>query len=411
MFRNLRVFAILFVLLHVAACTKENTTIISSGPDEFPTRAATALSDVVGLWLVENGSMMSDFVAGLATFGVTADVTAIQINNDGTGHVWLRDRLTGTKDCVRAFVIFDDTDGTLVFDFAAEPTSDVVFNTAIDDYTYIYPVVTVDSGFLGLADAEGTTALLSSQVALPADVDCATLSVTATYAVPAPQFFSDIAHYGDELIWAGGTSQIEAFDLGTLMMGTPLGPTSSRLVQTAQGVYFWTHCGCGGSRDAFRRNLTTVFDTVESETEMGGAITFRAMAYNPMTDRLWLHGREFDDQFGRFYVMNTNGEPDVIDQTFSFNRDIRGLAFDGTDLWAIVTVATQSVVKIDPTNSEVLESYEVPDVDVSWSGLEMVSGIMYMLGTDLDGNGVLVQIDPSIPSSILANAPATEQER
>jgi hypothetical protein len=236
--------------------------------------------------------------------------------------------------------------------------------------------------------------MFSREFELPADVACAELDVMARYdGLPAPQFFSDIAHYGEDLVFASGAGQLEAFDLGTHTLGAPLGPTSSRLVQAAQGAYFWTHCGCGGSRDAFKRTLSVIVDTVSSEDEMGGPITFRAMTYVPTTDRLWIHGRDFDDQFGRFYVMNTNGEPDQIEQQISFNRDIRGLATDGTDLWGLVTVASQSLVRIDPATGKALESYEVPDDDVSWSGIELVGDTIYLLGTDLAGDGVIVRAD------------------
>jgi len=410
--RSTRLLAALVPLLPLAACTQPETmapvvTPPPVAPPDTPEApdVPTTLRELSGLWLLEGGSMMSDFVAGLATFGVTADVTAIQIRNDGTGSVWLRDRLTGTKDRVQAYVIFDDTEGSLVFDFSAEKTSDVVFNLALEHYSYAFPFVTVENGWLGLADAEGKIAILSSRVGLPGDVTLDALTITGQHEVPAPQYFGDIAYYGDDLIFNGGyTGQIETFSPITGTLGDPLGPTTSRLVQTAQGPYFWTHCGCGGSRDAFKRTLASVFDTVSSEDEMGGPITFRAMAYEPTSDRLWLHGRAFDTQFGRFYVMNTNGEPDAVEEMISFNRDIRAMAFDGDDLWAVVTVASQTVVRTDPSSGDVLQSFEVPDVDVSWSGLEVVGDTIYMLGTDLDANGVLYELSETVLSVPLTRA-------
>ncbi len=411
----------LVLLLPLAACTQNETVAppaaaVPDAPDQLdqpdPPHSGTTLRELSGLWLLESGSMMSDFVAGLATFTITADVTAIRIGNDGTGNVWLRDRLTGTKDCVQAYVIFDDTDGSLAFDFAAEKTTDVIFNVALERYTYVYPFVTVENGWLGIADAEGQIAIFSNQVSLPGDVTCDQFDIAATYDVPSPQYFGDLVYYVDQLIFNSNQGQIEAFDLLTDTLGSPLGPTSSRLVQTAQSWFFWTHCGCGGSRDAFMRNLASVFDTVSSEDEMGGPITFRAMAYLPTTDRLWLHGRPFEGQYGQFFIMDTSGEPDVIDDTIAFNRDLRGLAFDGTDLWGIVTVASQSVVRIDPLTGDVLQSFEVPDVDVSWSGIESVGGEhLYMLGTDLEGNGVLYKLTTDIALGVPdARTAGTEEQ-
>jgi len=347
-----------------------------------------------GTWLLEQGNMLPTFVAGLATFGTTTDVTALILNEDGTGRVFLRDRLTGANDCVRVFAIYNGE--TLALDFAAETTTDVQFNVAIEDYTYFFPVVVPTHDSLGLADENGLIALFSRQTELPAEVTCGELVVDERFdGLPAPQFFSDLVLFNGDLVYnSGSAGQIEAFDLDTDTLGTPLGPTSSRLIQTVQDGFFWTHCGCGGSRDAFKRTLSTVVDTVSSENEMGGAITFRAMAYDQLNDRLWLHGRPFDNQFGQFFIVNTNGEPDIVEDTISFNRDLRALSYDfgGPDLWGIVTVASQVVVQIDPTTGKVLESYEVPDEDVSWSGLTFDEEFMYLLGTDLAGDGVLLRV-------------------
>ncbi|MCA9753992.1 MAG: hypothetical protein KC591_17470 [Gemmatimonadetes bacterium] len=389
----------LALLLTQTACTRDPVS------PALPTGTLTyAPPELVGTWTLENGSMMDDFVGGLATFGVTTDVTAIRIGSDGTGDVWLRDRLTDAKDRVRAFVFYDDDDYTLVFDFAAEPTTDFQFNLAVNRQTYVYPIVSRTARALRIADADGRVALLERVSTLPNELDPKELEVLARYdGVPRPQFFTDMVLFNGDLAYASSV-QLETFSLTTQSVGDPLGPVSSRMLQTTQGGFFWTHCACGGSRDAFKRTLTTVFDTVSSEDEMGGPITFRAMAYDPMADRLWLHGRPFDSQFGQFWVMNTNGEPDVIDRSLSFNRDLRALAFDGSDLWGIETVATQVVVRIDPVDGKVIESYEIPDLDVSWSGLVFGPDGMYLLGTTLDDEGVILLASrPAAPRMELAS--------
>ncbi len=346
-----------------------------------------------GTWLLDSGTALPEFVGGLATFSETADVTALRLNRDGTGRVFLRDRLTGAKDCARVFALFDGDE--LVLDFAAEPTTDFVFNLALEETRFFFPVVVATDDTLGLADVSGQIALFSRQQQLPPEVACGTLEVLDVIEdLPTPQFFSDLVAFNGDLVFNSGLGQIERFDLDNRELGVPLGPTSSRLVQTAQGGFLWTHCGCGGSRDAFKRTLSTVVDTVSSEDEMGGPITFRAIAYHALSGRLWLHGRPFDDQFGRFFVVNTSGEPDVVEQEISFNRDLRALAFDGDALWGLVTVVAQSIVQIDPVTGKVIETYELPDEDVSWSGLEMVGGRMFLLGTTLDGDGVLYEVQP-----------------
>lgn len=384
--RPLRVTLFSMLLLALPACTKTDSTSPSA-----PTSHTLALADLVGDWLVEAGGMMPDFLVAPLTTGVTADVTAIRIGDDGTGRVWLRDRLTGAKDRVRAFVLYDENDVSLIFDFAAETSAGFAFNGAVNRTTFSYPVVTLDGATLRIADGEGRVAILSHQSSLPDSVTLRALGIVDRHDdLPAPVYFSDLAHFDGDLMYAGLTN-LERFALSNHALGTPYGPTSSRLVQTAQGAYFWSHCGCGGSRDAFEQDLSGVVDTVSSEDEMGGPITFRAMAYAPNTDRLWLHGRPFDAQIGQFYVMNTNGEPDQVERTLPFNRDLRALAFDGADLWGVETLATQMIVRIDPATGQVLESYEPPDRQVAWSGLEYAPDGMYLLGTDAQGKGVIIR--------------------
>ncbi len=331
-----------------------------------------------GTWLLEGG-------ATLTTFIDQADVTAMILNEDGTGRVFLTDRFTGARDCVQAFNVYDGQ--TLVVDFTADPNITFGINRF-----FTFPVVAVDHGALGLADESGEVAWFSRQSQLPDDVTCGELEIQRTFTnLPAPQFFSDMVHFNGDLVYSTSTN-IERFDLNTNRMGVPLGPTSGRLVQTVQGDHFWTHCGCGGSRDAFRRNLTNIFDTVSSESEMGGATTMRALAYNSVEDLLWIHGRPFDSQFGQFFLVDTRSEPDVVVETLSFNRDLRALAFDGTDMWGIVQIASQTVVRINTITGEVFESYEIPDEDVTWSGLSIDPFSMYLLGTDASGAGVIAKV-------------------
>lgn len=344
-----------------------------------------------GTWILDSGGMLPSFIMGLATFGTTADVTALTLNPDGTGRIFFRDRLTDAKDCVNMFALFDGD--TLVLDFGAETVTDVVFNIGIEQYNFFFPVVVVERNLLGIADESGQIALFTRKSSLPAAIDCAELEIIDRFdGIPQPQFFSDLVLLNGDLVYSSGeTNQIESFDPETDTLNAPLGTVSNRLVQSTEDGFLWTHCGCGGSRDAFKRTLQTVVDTVSSEDEMGGPITFRAMAYDPLADRLWIHGRPFDDQFGRFFVMNTNGEPDLVEQELSFNRDLRALAFDGEQLWGLVTIASQAVVRIDPTTAKVIETFEVPDQSVSWNGLVVDGRHMYMLGTG-DTGGILMRL-------------------
>ena len=331
-----------------------------------------------GIWLLQDGHMLDGY------FGFNVSARALILDASGHGRVFLHDLQTGTIDCTRVLNLFDGE--TLALDFSIEQH---VFPR---HGSVLFPLVFVEDDLLGLGDENGVIALFSRETELPPDVTCGELTVTEQFVnLPAPQFFTDLVLFDGDLVYsAASTSQIERFDLATKTMGAPLAPVNNRHVQTSQGNHFWTHCGCGGSRDAFRRDLNTVFDTVSSEDELGGAFTMRAMAYDPVMAQLWLHGRAFSGNRGAVQNVDTSGEPDQLVQTFSFDRDLRALGFDWTSMWAIEAFVSQTIVRIDMTTGKVAESFEVPNEDVQWNGLVFDTVNMYLLGTDPSGMGIIV---------------------
>lgn len=336
-----------------------------------------------GTWQLRSGIMLPNFDANL-------EVTGMVLDDGGMGRVFFRDLLTGANDCVRILYLFYNND-TLLIDFVRERS--LRFHP---ERTNIFPTVVIDGDFLGLADGSGNIALFSREDALPADVSCGALQVVELFTnIPVPSFFSGLVLFNGDLVYNSTNNQIEVFDLATDSIIAPLAPTNNRFIQTTQSVavppHFWHHCACGGSPDIFRSNLTTVFDTIHTANDLGRQITIRAAAFLPTTNRLWLHGLG-PANGGRFVflIVDANAEPDVLEQAIDFNRSVRGLVFDGTDLWAFVTMATQSVARIDPGTGRVVETFEVPDEDVStWVGIAFEGDHMYLLGisaTNLTGS-------------------------
>jgi hypothetical protein len=99
-------------------------------------------------------------------------------------------------------------------------------------------------------------------------------------------------------------------------------------------------------------------------------------------------------------VVNTGVEPDVLVRSVQFDRPLRSLKFDGTDFWGIVEVLTASVVRIDATTGRILETFELPDEDVTWLGLTFVDDDLYLLGYEASGDnrGVIVKSSQSTAS-------------
>ncbi len=334
-----------------------------------------------GTWLLEDGELLPLFDNGL-------EVTALILEDDGYARVFFRDVQTNANDCARAFALYDGE--TLALDLSAEPNS-----AANPERTMFFPVVVVEFNRLGLADETGQIALFSRKLQLPPEVTCGELEVLDVFeGLPNPHSFGDLVlHFGD-LIYNSTfpADQIERFDLDTNMIIAPVAPTQNRFVQAKQGFDFWTHCGCGGSPEATRRTLISVIDTVHTGNDLGEQITIRAAEFVPTTNRLWLHGRSNAGNSFQFLVVNSNAEPDVLEQEIFFNRDVRGLSFDGTDLWGFVTMASRSICRIDPVTGKVTKSFELPDEDINWTGLEPVGDDLYLIGSDANQQGVIYRV-------------------
>lgn len=347
-----------------------------SGPGTAPALRAQIRGD----WLLEDGELLPDFDAFLA-------VTAIRLSDDGKGRIFFRDTFTNAKDCVRLLHLFDGE--TLVIDFSPEPAS---FNHP--QQTFAFPMVVIEGDSLTLADEEGHIARFTRQQELPASVVCGSLQVVDTFDnVPAPSFFTGLVEWIGDLLYNSTANQIERFDLDTDTVGPVVAPTDGRLLQSVQNLNFWTHCACGGSPDATFRTLASVIDTVRTGTDLGLQITIRAMEYVPTTNRLWLAGRAASDSRGRFLIVNTSGEPDILEEAILFDREVRGLSFDGADLWAVVTMRSRSICRIDPSTRKVLESFELPDEDGNLYGLRFAGGYLYAIGVNAESQGVLYRLE------------------
>lgn len=335
---------------------------------------------LAGNWLLTSDRLIPNLDSALS-------VTAITLRADGHARVYFSDAATAGRDVVRAFALFDGE--TLALDLSAEPLL-----VSHPERTMLFPVVVVQDTLLGVADENGQIALFARQGQLPADVLTRPLAVLESFAgLPPPHSFSDLTlHFGD-LIYNSPfpADQIERFDLDTHTIGAPVGPGQNRFVMGKQGLDFWTHCGCGGSPEITRRSLTSVFDTVHTGNDLNRQITIRAAEYLPSTDRLWLHGRGSSDPRFKFLIVNTNGEPDTLVHEIDFNRDARGLSFDGTNLWAVVTIASQVICRIDAATGRVVESFDPPAEDVNWIGLEPVGADVYLIGIDPSGQGVMIR--------------------
>jgi len=171
-------------------------------------------------------------------------------------------------------------------------------------------------------------------------------------------------------------------------------------VQPGATETFWHHRYDGSNLLAIRSDLVTTLDDFETE-DIGVPLFIECMAWHQGTDMLYAHGFHVDSRNWYLLEVDTEAEPDRINRTHVVDRQLRGLASDGTDLWAIVQLATTTICRIDPSTGTAIETFDVPDERLFWRGLALGDdGRMYAISQDHDtpdGSeaGVVYVLDPT----------------
>ena len=356
-------------------------------PDPGGTPPVPEAPTLFAAWVIETGELIANFRDNFSIKGLI-------LNDDGTGRLFIRDLNTDGKDCARVYVLYDGD--SLVLDLAAEP-----LRQHANGRSMTFPFVAFDEDSLSLADENGFITNFTRVEEMPADVACGELEVAESYeGLPAPDNFGRVnngnlvPHHGT-LVYNSTNDMIERFDYANGVLFTPLGPTGQDNVYAAQTESFvtdlWTACICGSNDTIRRTDLNNVFDEIDTNDNLR-KLSVDSAAYHAPTDRLWVHGLYVDGARYEFQVYRMDEDPSQLARISIFNRHLKGMAFHGDELWAIVDYASRSIVRIDTQTRDVVESYEVPDEDVNWSGLTFVGDDMYLLGGTQDGDGVIYKI-------------------
>lgn len=350
--------------------------------------------DTVGIWQFQSGPI----------FSVAAGVQAqfLVLNSDGTGTLFLQHESTGVLSC--GDLLHATINGSSLF----LDTSAISSESEGDGNAHPFQLLLFhrpDADTLELTDNEGNPSVFTRQAAVPDNLQCNRLTTVQTFAGlgVTPDFFSGLAFDGTSLWYEEeGTGMVFPINPGTGALGAPidLGSFSQfSHVHAMQGADFWTHCGCGGSQEADRRDMAgNDVDMVDTQNlDVGNEqISVRGIAYDNSNNVLWLHGFSFNDSVRRFLKINSEGvEPDVLLQKADFNVDFQSMTWDGTHLWAIARIADpQVIIKIDVSTFKAVATYLTPDPLVEWRGIAAVGSSIFLVGNDLDNLGVLAEVTP-----------------
>jgi hypothetical protein len=323
------------------------------------------VSDVAGLWEFTSGTFVR-------TYGTSPRF--LELAPDGSGKFILSGGDGGVLTC-----------GTFNYAAGATPT----LTMALDSVGYLgtqvvrYALDGRDS--LELIGTDGSTARLERASALPPDSDCGTLyEVTLFTGLPIPNSWGALAFDGAQLWYSvQNTDEIVPVEPGTGAAGAQrtFGDDGYRYIHASAAPGFWAICKCGLDYGVgLVSAANTLVDEVGTEAELGEPVSVSAVAYDPDSDVLWLHGANASGQ-GRLLKVDPSGaEPDDLLEAFDLDARFSSLAFDGTSLWGL-NVEGQTLARIDPATGRATGNFEIPRGDAYWTSVAVVGAELAVLGS------------------------------
>ena len=292
------------------------------------------------------------------------------------------------------------TCGTFTYARAETPTLTMDLRTIGYLDTRVMQYTLDGSDGLALAAYDGRTAELVRVDAVPAASDCAALTEIALFTdLPIPEYWSGLAFDGAQLWYeVQNVSEIVPVDPATGAAGAPkeFGAFQFEHPHASSGADLWTHCACGGNESVGLVSSTnTLLDEVETGLELGLEVSVRAIAFDAASGTLWLHGYTNAGERKLLQVDPTGAEPDDLIQAFDLDADVTGLAFDGTNLWAL-NHSGRSLARIDPATGTATPRQSAKGLGILKLPVAVVGSELVLLGdTGLEGALLKVAIPPA----------------
>jgi hypothetical protein len=246
---------------------------------------------------------------------------------------------------------------------------------------------------LELTDASGALTRFERASAVEAAFECVELPETRRFTgLPKPNYWTGLAYDGTSLWYEAEAGGVYPVDPATGNVGTPASLVAPFThVHAVQGGDFWTHCACGGSREAWRVTAAGVFvDEVRPGSDFGSELSVDAIARDDVGAALWLYGYSYEAQTRRLLQVQSDLEPDVLLASVDVGFYVRALTWDGSALFGLQGT---TLYRIDPLTGLVTATYTLPDSTVEWYGVAAANGELWVVGRS-GGDGVLVSVAP-----------------
>lgn len=321
--------------------------------------ASAANAKLAGVWEVTAGDLFSSTSGGALQY--------LELNIDGTGAIYRRFATTNIIRC-------RDIDYAVV-------SSSVVLISDFGLFQY-----QSSGSTLQLSDVNTTMASFASATEVPSSSRCKSFSNVMEVGLvqPAPREGTEIAYDGSVFWYSGITEdffivKIFSFDPMTQSVTDELDWTfAAPSVGAFQGPNVWSY---GGDEASLRSLANMEVDRVR----FGFGSSFdddyspNALAWDGT--HLWVHARDFNNDTRELLQVDTSADPKMIVSAMPFDARVISLAFDGTDLWALLDFPP-AVVRLDAEAARATETYEFPEVEgnINWRGIEFAGTDLFFLG-------------------------------
>ncbi|HGY08519.1 MAG TPA: hypothetical protein ENK37_00465 [Oceanithermus profundus] len=338
--------------------------------------AAPALT---GTWRLQSSAINLEFMGvGSLTYLSFDDARPV-------AHAYGREPNIALKGCThtlvdvrRELLVFwpDDTVGYLSSLAQAQPEPQGL------GFAFQYEV---DGNTLTLADSEGRTAVFNKVAEVPAPERCELLEATSSRPLSLPvnrAIGSNLLSDGSQLWVVGEDGKAYPIDPATGSVGAGQTLTGSfRHAVTMQGGDFWAHCRCGHNEEIRRVSLGgAVADTINTDADLGNKINIRAGSWDG--SRLWLWGRNYDSDRRELLLVNSDAEPDVLEDVLVFDTwTLRQFTHHDGKLWGLFHFAGWQLAELDPAAGRVTKSYVLPALEMGgdYLGIASLDGKLYLL--------------------------------
>lgn len=342
---------------------------LSACAEEAPVVEDSLRSQVVGIWAPDD--------PGLFQFMDQPRFESLTLDADGSGSVVYRHADTNVLTCM--VLRWDVAEASVVLSFEPNEITFYFF-----DGLWGAEVV---GDTLTLTGDLGVSTTLTSLAALPDGGACEDVSSDEELFAPwSPYSESNLAYDGArDLFWYADSDDAQLVPVnasGAPVMVAPLSFSTSNLrsMQAYDGTneQFWFRETWTNSNLSCRDRSDADCGTIDT-TALGAQTEVHTATIHGTS--LWLHGRS---NTGPRQFLEIDLSSGNLLRTVTFDAELEAIAFDGTDMWAILDDMGGPLVQIDLSTREAVASYraaDFPPVLHRWEGLTFADGDLWVMMT------------------------------